>query len=391
MQSMTFKSTPQPLLELTKMLCMALFGLSFLITLGLGLWWLDVPGMDLVVEEAEEMMSLLPLLVVLTVTSGLALLFVSLQASPSRNFLLLDDVGLTQVQLGQRRRWLWRDLTTAEVKDRPFGMKVGQLEISGDFGWPTRLGMLLTNGVQAPGRLIALLPDFYEAPIEDVIAKIRDYRNRALGRGQRGIAAPPLPAIHPPGQPVAFRKSPAKYRGEAVLHYIQLMLGSLMLVLTGVVFLLSIDELRDNPWTLDALSDLLLGLGGLAIIVASALTLRAAKPDRNVLRLDPSGLVYLRQGKTYSWAWRDLSAFELHDFARPKLLRRLRAITFTAPGKDRSWRWLRRIYGLPKRPPAVVIEDVYDVPLTEITSTLNAHREQALGSGAGTAGPQAVR
>ena len=81
------------------------------------------------------------------------------------------------------------------------------------------------------------------------------------------------------------------------------------------------------------------------------------------------------------WPWSDLSAFKLEFASSKLLLGRRRFITFAAPGLDWTWHLVRYVHGLPKHPPVVIIEDVYETPLDEILTTLNAYRERALGGG----------
>jgi hypothetical protein len=120
----------------------------------------------------------------------------------------------------------------------------------------------------------------------------------------------------------------------------------------------------------------------LICLLTAAGFFRLALPSRNSLQLNLDGLTYKSAGHGGTWFWRDVSAFEQHRLVGGPLIGRRRAITFAAPGKDWTWRWLRWAYGLPAKPPVVVIQEMYDTPVDEIAAALNAYRERVVGGGA---------
>lgn len=386
MQPVTYRYSPSNrLLDVLSLGIFALFLLSVLMSAGIGLRLLGAPGTEWIMSYgvADDITFFL-LFLAMAVTSGLSFAYALRLQSPKRNFLVLDDVGLTYVIIGKRRGWPWRDLEPAEVMDRPFGMKAGQLTISGSFGWMTRIGLLFIGGLASANRLAITLPDFYEAPIEDVVAGINDHRDRVLGTARPAEkAAQPSPSMQAAasGQPVTFGMSKARSRQQYMVAILMFVAVGLWLASLGIRGYLQEDGLFGGPWSLETAADLFLVFAILLGLVAAVWALWAGGRARNTLRLDPAGLTYIRQGRRLAWSWQDVSDFTHHRLVGATIFGRRRTITFAAPGKDWMWRWVRRTYGLPKAPPAVVIEDVYDTPLDDIAATLNEYRKRALGAG----------
>jgi hypothetical protein len=385
MQPVTYRySGSNRLLDILSLMLFALFLYPALMTVGTGLRWLEVPGTEWIKSYgASEDITLFWLYLAAAVSSGLLFALVLLWKSPARNLLTLDDVGLTYVFIGVRRRWPWNVIESARLVSQLFGQQVAKLTISGRFDWMARIGLLFTSGRASAERLTITLPDFYEVPIEDIVAEIGNRSDRARGikRPPRD-AAPPSPLIQAAasGQPITFGVSKAFARQQHLAAIILLAACGLW----TISFLLGryADGWWSDPWSLEMAADLLIGATIVITLIASGLILRASTPARNVLRLEPAGLTYMRQGRCYAWPWRDLSAFEQHRLVGGPLIGQRRAITFAAPGKDWTWRWLRWAYGLPTKPPVVVIQDIYDTPVDDIAATLNTYRERALGGGA---------
>lgn len=112
-------------------------------------------------------------------------------------------------------------------------------------------------------------------------------------------------------------------------------------------------------------------------VVFPVMAARAAAPDRNFLRLDERGLTYMRAGESRFWPWPEVSDFEREDFAQA-----IPRIRFVLPGSDSSkaaphdpW-----VHEMTPSGPMVVISDIYDRPLEEISARLNEYRGQALGA-----------
>ena len=381
MQPVTYRiSGSNRLLDVLSLLSFALFLLPFLITVGLGLRWLEVPGTEWIESHGALHTGLFWQYFALTVFVGLFFAFLLRWKSPERSFLALDDAGLTYSFLGMRRTWLWRDLESAEVINRMFGMKAGRLIISGTFGWKARLGILFLNGLASPHRLALVLPDLYGTRIAEIVAKLTEYREKALGttrRDKTAVATPPQ-TMAAPGQPVTYAKSASQYGFERVMFYVALGIVGLVIVPMGALVYLMLGELPElRPIDEHLVLLLVLMLGHLFVGVPASLLVefRRSKPKHNRLALDGDGLTYVRRGKRYAWPWQALSAFE---YQIPPTIIGRPVITFAAPGRRWTWWWLRLTHGLLRKPPSVVIEDIYDTPLDEIAATLNAYRERAL-------------
>lgn len=120
-----------------------------------------------------------------TVVSGLligfaCLLGVAMALKPGgtgREFLALDDEGLTYGNLFGRNRWAWRDLSAFALR-RP-SEKVAYVT----FGLPEKPGWTVNrcySELTAVGEK-AMIEDIYDRPLDEIAAKLNEYRDRALG------------------------------------------------------------------------------------------------------------------------------------------------------------------------------------------------------------------
>ena len=111
---------------------------------------------------------------------------------------------------------------------------------------------------------------------------------------------------------------------------------------------------------------------GFAIYIGIAFMRQRRKPgpEFNYLQIDRSGLNYMRNGQSRIWAWDEIVRFRL----APKFER----IEFFLPDTDqkaeKSDPW---IHGRTVRGPYVVIDDIFEVSLEEILSTLNTFHQRA--------------
>ena len=145
MQPVTYRlSGSNRSLDVLALISFALFLYPFLMTVGTGLRWLEVPGTDWIKSYGvAEDVGLFWLYLAMTVSMGLFFAFILRWKSPDRNLLTLDDVGLTYVFMGMRRSWTWREIESAEVAVRWPGVNAGKLAVAGQFGWGTRIGLLM--------------------------------------------------------------------------------------------------------------------------------------------------------------------------------------------------------------------------------------------------------
>jgi len=125
----------------------------------------------------------------------------------------------------------------------------------------------------------------------------------------------------------------------------------------------------------------------LYVTVAPFLLWHSLTPRSNFLVLYEDGLTLQRGFRGRFWPWQDLSACQIQPVKTFWLYgHRSDVLMFDAPGSDWRSRLLRWYFRLPSRPPAVVIENIYDVPVDEIAAKLNDYRRRALDSGAAEAG-----
>lgn len=112
----------------------------------------------------------------------------------------------------------------------------------------------------------------------------------------------------------------------------------------------------------------------LLCLLAAAGFFRLALPSRNSLRLNEDGLTYKHAGHSGVWLWRDISAFTLARGWRGS------RIEFTVSEGNRLPRLVSR--RKTKAGLTGTIPNIWDTPIEDITTTLNAYREQALSGGA---------
>lgn len=101
---------------------------------------------------------------------------------PKDNFLRLDDIGLTHRSHGVSRTWPWRELSEitlhggGPIWPKVFGRFV-TARIPDDGARPRLLQRLCRLWFRRPTLVIA---DLYLAPLEEIAAKLEEYRTRAL-------------------------------------------------------------------------------------------------------------------------------------------------------------------------------------------------------------------
>ncbi len=116
----------------------------------------------------------------------LALLHVSLAVyifrlgSPKRNFLLLDQEGLTYTRERRSHRWPWRGLSAFDIDEAQRGRH--RIEFSfPDTGVLSREVPGYSRTTKA-GAVVAI-EDAYGTPLDEIAAKLNEYRERALDGG----------------------------------------------------------------------------------------------------------------------------------------------------------------------------------------------------------------
>lgn len=104
--------------------------------------------------------------------------------SADHNHISLDDEGLVYAVWGHRRKWSWQELPTFKrpkrsLLDRLFlGQPPIRFAVPDAADWKARLGLRSTEKVSS-GKLIMLIGDIYESPLEEIAARLTEYRNQA--------------------------------------------------------------------------------------------------------------------------------------------------------------------------------------------------------------------
>lgn len=378
MQPVTYRfSKSPPLLDVISLASMAMFVFPLLMAAGIGLRWLELPGTQWIKTLGPDDIANFWVFLVLAAVGGAFFLLILAWKSPARNFVRLDDVGLTYVFLGLRRRWPWRAIDWAEVEQTGLPMRVAKLTISGTFGWADRLALLFLNTLASTTQATLRLPDFYDVPIEQIVASINEHRRTALGEKRTAAVSQRTgeTVVAASTEPLVFGKSTVMYRRLRMVQNALLALTFPLIAVAAYSIYLFGDMERADRWSAGAA---LIGLAIAVMAFVKFMQRRINLPKYNHLSLDAGGLAYMRFGKSVRWTWDDVSPFNLEIATLKRLMGRRRFITFSAPGPDWTWRWLRRYYGLPSRPPLVLIEDVYETRLDEIARTLNAFRDRAV-------------
>jgi len=381
MQPVTYRfSKSPPLLDVLSLASLAMFIFPLLMAAGIGLRWLEVPGTEWIKTLGPEDIIYFWMFLGLAAILGVFFVITLAWKSPTRNFVRLDDVGLTYVFMGLRRRWPWRTTDWAEVEQTGLPIRVAKLAISGTFGWIDRLALLFLNTLASSSQATLRLPDFYDVPIEQIVASINEHRSAALGEKRAAATAQPTRESmgNASAEPLVFGKSTVMYRRLRMVQNALLALTFPLIAVAAFTINQFGDVERAKVWPAGAI---LIGLTIAMMAIVMIMQRRVSLPRYNHLSLDAGGLSYMRFGKSQRWTWDDVSLFKLEIATSKRLLGRRRFITFSAPGSDWTWRWLRRYYGLRSRPPLVLIEDVYESPLDEIARTLNAWREHAVDGG----------
>ena len=145
-----------------------MLGMAQILSLASQVLRTDAPWMDALAESpALTVGSLLILL-------GCAIIPVMAYKpiGTSREFLRLDDEGLTYGNLFGAKHWPWRDLSAFALRG-PASKNVHiTFAVPGKPGWTV-------NRTDTK----ALIADIYDTPLEDIAANLNEYRDRALAAG----------------------------------------------------------------------------------------------------------------------------------------------------------------------------------------------------------------
>ena len=155
----------------------SLIGLAVLAlaVFALGIWHAERSGAGIDMRHFVYLLASLGL--------GLTGVLMRFGSLPARNFMALDDAGLRYVRTGVALRWPWCDLPAFSVTVHPYGARVVELRPPAARGLRSRLALWavwLADGRFAAGHRVIRLSDIYDAPLDQITAKLNDYRARAL-------------------------------------------------------------------------------------------------------------------------------------------------------------------------------------------------------------------
>ena len=108
-----------------------------------------------------------------------------LRTSPRYNFVHLDDAGLAYTRLGKSHRWRWSETGEIRPKKQWLDLVAIEFDSPSEVAWHFRVPPWSISR-PASGPKTVMLPDVFEAPLDDIAAKLNEYRNRALGNGAVG-------------------------------------------------------------------------------------------------------------------------------------------------------------------------------------------------------------
>ena len=98
----------------------------------------------------------------------------------ARSTLQLGDEGLTYGD----RRYRWDELSAFKLQGRWIGRNI-VFAVPGEAGWLVRLQAVSVGLPQGP---LVTIPDVYDARLDEIAAKLNEYRDEALGK-EAGVRA----------------------------------------------------------------------------------------------------------------------------------------------------------------------------------------------------------
>jgi hypothetical protein len=288
-------------------------------------------------------------------------------AAPERNFLRIDETGLTFTRFGKSRTWAWPEISPFE-RDHSFVPRIRFLLPNLD---PEQARRDRWVHEMTPAGATVVIPDVYDTQLDKIISQLNVSRARALGErpdpGGAGAARPSSAAAAMP--PVTFGERPSrKWLALAMWLPLSLLCGAVTIILAKG--LLSPGGFSDSraPWLLAIAIFAMVGTLVATMMVVATLLFRSS------LRLDEVGLTYVRRQADRHWYWSEFSAFECDSSGVPRIRFHLPDLD---PEQARRDPWVQEVT------PAgamVVVRDIYDAPLDEITAKLNEYREQTLAA-----------
>lgn len=293
-------------------------------------------------------------------------------SAPGRNFLWLDERGLTYARMGKSQFWPWPDVSAFGYEDLGhlaprilFTAPARDLQPAKRDSWVHKI---------AAGGSIIVIKDVYDAPLDKIFAVLNAYRRYSLGEepdlNGLGIAKTEAMVVAMP--PVSIGTRPGRRR-LSVLIWMPVALICGVTIFSMAQALLSPADRSASlaPWSQFTVTVLAV----VGVIVAISMLVDAFV-FRNYLRIDAEGLTVVRAGRRRCWSWFELSALEREDATLE--VRGIRTKTTYRGQEEDSCRPLGRevTQGYPLR-----IKDIYDRPLIEIMAMIEEYRARALERG----------
>ncbi|NNG05324.1 MAG: hypothetical protein HKM95_14665 [Inquilinus sp.] len=275
----------------------------------------------------------------------------------TQNLLTVDRHGLTLMTRGQSRRWRWADIS------------------------PVRLeGTVATFTAEAgEERSNGRIRDIYPTRLAEIVARINDYRDRAVAGGESALGADAPDAG--PSAPARFHIDAATQKRQRLKEFGWFLLSMMSL---PILYYFLIREMHSEFLGIFASFEMIIWVF-IAFLVTGSLILMVFMTGRsgNFLQITDEGLTWSRRLTAIrQWKWQDISSFEVRDGADRKSSGG-RAIAFMAADDGKPFRGMGLSSALLVRPASpgllsFTFDDTYDAPLDRIAEHLNASRDRAL-------------
>lgn len=354
---------------------------AFSATPSLG-WPLDWEAFNAFFSENSEILSVGSV----AILGGLMSIPINLKRSSANgNLLLLSSDGLHIRRNGERRHWLWHEISEVELRHAPGAETTGG---SGEV-----IGFVASHDGKRPGKgaeggplqaaVAQAIEDIYDAPLRDIARQIDAWRAAAPAFEPPPEVAPAaaLEAARVPTRESARQQSPDNAisfrRRWAPATSVFASLATWLIVLLAIASLAAYTWIDSAEAPRNARLAVVWGVLILWMVAPLLLVFMAVGGGTNQLRLDRAGLTYTRLGRPAGWPWRELSSIELRQGKLRWSRKPVTIITMALPRDDRLSRLLRWAYGLRAAGPLTVIEDVYETPLPEIARQLEDYRRRA--------------
>lgn len=275
----------------------------------------------------------------------------------TKNLLSIDHHGIILTRRGRTRRWRWADISPVRLEGRlaTFTAEAGQ--------------------ERSAGRI----HDIYPTRLAEIVARINDYRDRALAGGEAASGAETPDAG--PSAPTLYRINRQAQNRQRRMEFGWFLLSMVSL---PILYYFLIREMDSDFRGVFASFETIIWVF-MALMVMATLVLMVFMTGRsgNFLQITDEGLTWSRRLTVIRhWKWQDISSFQLRDGAGGKSSGS-RAIAFMAADDGKPFRNMGLSSALLARPASpglmsFTFDDTYDAPLDRIAEHLNASRDRAL-------------